>query len=232
MALRSLATIVLLYFFYHVWRPAWIEIHRDSIWLGTRSHVTSEFTQESVTTLHDVGGCVGMALWTLSCGLSQVHGHGSWLVCEEVALIKRLWVGNLWAWPWLGTVRCMWMWSLHGYPHGIKWIVVHVHLDYSQKPPLGGRFNAKRGDHDTPIAHHRWLFYFYHVCIPAWIETHRDSIWLRTRSHVTSEFTQEHVITLHDVGGCVGTAFGHFLVGSHRFMVTALGSCVWRSGPN
>ena len=25
---------------------------------------------------------------------------------------------------------------------------------------------------------------------------------------------------------CVGTAFGHFLWGSHNFMVTALGSCV------
>ena len=25
---------------------------------------------------------------------------------------------------------------------------------------------------------------------------------------------------------CVGTAFGHFLLGSHNFMVTALGSCV------
>ena len=22
------------------------------------------------------------ALWTLSCGLSQFHGHNSWLVCE------------------------------------------------------------------------------------------------------------------------------------------------------
>jgi hypothetical protein len=25
---------------------------------------------------------------------------------------------------------------------------------------------------------------------------------------------------------CIGTAFGHFLLGSHNFMVTALGSCV------
>ena len=27
-------------------------------------------------------------LWTLSFGLSQFHGHGSWLVCE-VALSER-----------------------------------------------------------------------------------------------------------------------------------------------
>ena len=27
-------------------------------------------------------------LWTLSFGLSQLHGHGSWLVCE-VALMRN-----------------------------------------------------------------------------------------------------------------------------------------------
>src|ERR1700689_4479049 len=31
---------------------------------------------------------------------------------------------------------------------------------------------------------------------------------------------------------CLGTAFGHFLLGSHNFMVTALGSCVkWPLAP-
>ena len=41
-----------------------------------------------MTTLHDFGGdltailvCID-GLWTLSFGLSQVPGHGSWLVCE------------------------------------------------------------------------------------------------------------------------------------------------------
>ena len=32
--------------------------------------------------------------------------------------------------------------------------------------------------------------------------------------------------TLHDFGGEIGTTFGHFLLGSHDLMVTALGSCV------
>jgi cytochrome c oxidase subunit IV len=32
--------------------------------------------------------------------------------------------------------------------------------------------------------------------------------------------------TPHDFGGCVGTAFGHFLFDPHNFMVTALGSCL------
>jgi hypothetical protein len=48
------------------------------IWLRTRSHMTSLHTWGSVITLHDVG----MAFGTLSFGLSQSHGHGSWLVCE------------------------------------------------------------------------------------------------------------------------------------------------------
>ena len=32
--------------------------------------------------------------------------------------------------------------------------------------------------------------------------------------------------TLHDFGGVLGRPFGHFLLGCHNFMVTALGSCV------
>ena len=31
---------------------------------------------------------------------------------------------------------------------------------------------------------------------------------------------------MHDFGSVLGTAFGHFLLGSHNFMVTALGSFV------
>jgi hypothetical protein len=38
-----------------------------------------------VTTPHDFGGVLGQP-WTFSFGLSQFHGHGSWLMCE-VALI-------------------------------------------------------------------------------------------------------------------------------------------------
>jgi hypothetical protein len=45
--------------------------------------------------------------------------------------------------------------SLHGFLHGIDWIMFHIHLEYFQKPPLGGRPNTKPGDHDTPNAHNR-----------------------------------------------------------------------------
>jgi hypothetical protein len=72
----------------------------------------------------------------------------------------------------------------------------------------------------------RWFILFYHVWGPTSIEIHWNSIWLRVGSCTTSHYTWRSVTTLHDFGGCVGTAFGHFLLGSHNLMVTALGSCV------
>ena len=36
---------------YHVWEPAWIEIHWNCIWLWAWSHMTSHYTWGSVTTL-------------------------------------------------------------------------------------------------------------------------------------------------------------------------------------
>ena len=59
------------------------------------------------------------------------------------------------------------------------------HLDYFQKPPLGGKHGTKPRDHGTPNAHNRWLFYFNHrkkiiMCEdPLPIETHWNRIWLR-----------------------------------------------------
>ena len=52
-------------------------------------------------------------------------------------------------------VNARWMESLHGFLHGIKWIMFRGHLDCFQKPPLGGRSNTKPGDHVTPNAHNR-----------------------------------------------------------------------------
>ena len=47
-----------------------------------------------------------------------------------------------------------WMLSLHGFLHGIEWVMFHGHLDCFQEPYLGGGLNAKRlGDHGTPNAH-------------------------------------------------------------------------------
>ena len=75
MALQTLTTIGLFYF-YHVWGPAWIEIHWNSIWLRAQSHMTSHYTWGSVTTLHDFGGVLGRPLdtfiWALTISWSRL----------------------------------------------------------------------------------------------------------------------------------------------------------------
>ena len=95
--------------------------------------------------------------------------------------------------------------------HGIEWIMYHAHLDYFEKPPLGGRLNTKPGDHGTPNAHNHWLTLLYHDWGPAWIEIHWKSIWLRAL--VTYDFTLH--LRIHDhttwFWWCVGTAFGYTL---------------------
>jgi hypothetical protein len=48
--------------FYHVWGPAWIEIHWNSIWLRVWSHVMSHYTWGPVTTLCKFGGVLGQPL--------------------------------------------------------------------------------------------------------------------------------------------------------------------------
>jgi hypothetical protein len=35
-------------------------------------------------------------------------------------------------------VNARWMYNLHGFLHGIQWIMFHGHLDYFQKPHLEG----------------------------------------------------------------------------------------------
>ena len=116
--------------------------------------------------------------------------------------------------------------SLHRFLHGIGWIILYGCLDYFHQPNFGGRPNKKQGDHGTPNAHNCWFILDYHVWGPASIEIHWNSIWLRDLSHMTSHFT---CVRIHDhttwCWRCVGTAFGHFLLGSHNFTVAALGSC-------
>ena len=66
--------------FYHVWGPAWIKIHWNSIWLRVRSHMTSRcYTWGFGTTLHDFGGVFGRPLdtlfWTLTISWSWLLAH-------------------------------------------------------------------------------------------------------------------------------------------------------------
>jgi hypothetical protein len=106
----------------------------------------------------------------------------------------------------------------------------HGHLDYFQQPPLGGRPITEPRDHGTPNAHNHWFVLCYHVWGSVWIELHWTSIWLRARSHMASHYTWGFVTTLTWFWRRLGTAFRHFLLGSHNFLVTTLGSCVkWPS---
>ena len=108
-------------------------------------------------------------------------------------------------------LNARWMQSLHGFVHGIEWIMFHGHLDYFQKPPLGGRPNTKPRDHGTLNAPNRWFIPFYHGWAPpAWIEINRNGIRLRARSHMASYYTWRSVTTLHDYGGVLGRPLDTF----------------------
>ena len=125
-------------------------------------------------------------------------------------------------------VNARWMSSLHGFMHGIEWIMFHGHLDYFQKLSLGGRLITKPGDHGTMNPHNRWYSMFYHVRGPAWIEIDWNSIWLR--SHMISHYTWGSVTTLHDFGDVLGRPLDKFFW-AHNFMVTTPGLCVkWPLG--
>ena len=87
MTLRTLTTVVLFCIFYHVWRPAWIKIHWNSIGWGP-DHICLHTTLEGPRPHYMILEMNWDGLWTLSFGLSQFHGHGSWLLCE-VALSKH-----------------------------------------------------------------------------------------------------------------------------------------------
>ena len=101
-------------------------------------------------------------------------------------------------------VNARWMWSLHGFRHGIQWIMFRGHCNgLFSRTTSWRRSNTKPGDHDDSYAHNRWFILLYHVWGPAWIEIHWNSIWLRTWSRMTSHYTWGSVSTLHDFGGVV-----------------------------
>ena len=107
-------------------------------------------------------------------------------------------------------VSARWMWSLHGFLHGIEWIMYHGHLEYSKKPHLGGTPNTKSGEHGTPNAHNRWLILFYHVFGLAWREILSNSVWSRAWSNMTLDYTWGSVTTIHDFGGVLGRPLDTF----------------------
>ena len=108
-------------------------------------------------------------------------------------------------------VKSTWTLTWHQMDH------VSRSLDFSKKPPLRGRPNTTR--ETTALC---WFILYYHVWRHAQIDIHSNNIWLRAYLHMTSHYTWRSLITLHDFI----RPFGNFLLGSHNFMVMALGSCV------
>ena len=99
----------------------------------------------------------------------------------------------------------------------VAWPIFQNHL-------LEVGLTQKLGDHGTLNDHNHWFSLFYHMWGPARI--HWNSIWLRAWSPY--DFTLHLRICDHTTWfwRCLGTAFRHFLLGSHYLMVTALGLCV------
>ena len=66
--------------FDHMWGPAEIKSHWNSIWLRAQSHMTSHYTWGSMTTLHDFGGVLGQHLDTFFWAL---------VLCTEFVLVNE-----------------------------------------------------------------------------------------------------------------------------------------------
>ena len=108
-------------------------------------------------------------------------------------------------------MNAIWMQSLRGFLHGIKWTMFQGHFDYFKKPPLGGRPNTKTGDHGTfSNVHNRWFILIYHVWRPTWLQKYINNIWLRAWYHMASHYTWGSVITLHDFEGVLGRPLDTF----------------------
>jgi hypothetical protein len=123
-------------------------------------------------------------------------------------------------------VNARWMQSLHGFLHGITRIMFHDHLDYFQKSFLGGRPNTPPGGHGTPNADNCWVILFYHVVR---VRLNRNKLKLHlVESPVTYDFTLHLKVCDHIrwFWRHLGKAFENFILGSHNFMVSALGSCL------
>ena len=86
----------------------------------------------------------------------------------------------------------------------------HGHMDYFQRPLLGGKSNTKLRDHDTLSVYNCWFIIFYHVWGPVWIDVYWNIIWYRDRSHMASHYTWGSMTKLHDFGGVLGQPLNTF----------------------
>jgi hypothetical protein len=141
---------------------------------------------------------------------SRFTSHYTWGtngVCECKMDVKFVWIP-----PW------------HHMDHVfmVTWIIFKNHH-------LEVGLDGRTWDHGTLDVHNHWFILFYHVWGSALIEIHQNSIWSRTSHvwlHIALEGPWPHYMILEVPWDNLGTTFGHSLLGSHNFMVIALGSCV------
>jgi hypothetical protein len=77
--------------FYHAWGPMWIEIHSNQRLVEGPCHIWLHTTLEDPWPHIMILEVCWDGLWTLSFGLSQFHGRGSWIVCEVVQSCRIFW---------------------------------------------------------------------------------------------------------------------------------------------
>ena len=167
--------------------------------LRARSHMTSHFTWGSMTTLNDCGGVLGWPLdtffWALTISWSRLLAH----VWSIRALIPAF---DVFLELYLDNLRTLSFGLSQPYGHG-SWLVC------GSGP-------------DTSI----FLFYFLGGCLG----TAFGHFLLGSHNLMVTAFGSYMEMALIPgfdfFSRCLGTAFGHFLLGSHNLMVTAHGPCV------
>ena len=127
----------------------------------------------------------------------------------------------------IGLISLTTSWRIPNFLHGIEYIMFHGHLDQSHRPPLGGRPNTKT---ERPRHSKRLQPLIYSILVCVRICMNRNFILIAFSielGHICLHTcTWGSVTTPTWLLRCLGTAFEHFLLGSHNFMVTVLGSCV------
>ena len=115
--------------------------------------------------------------------------HSHWWKRQLVQILFTLRLRDQWS-MWM-QYGCKVYMTLNVSCFIVTWTIFNIHL--------------KLGDHATPNVHNHWFIVFYHAWGPAWIGIHRNSIWWRAQSHMTSHHTWwGSVTTWHDFGGALG----------------------------
>jgi hypothetical protein len=139
-----------------VWGSAWIDIHYNSILLKARSHMTSHYTWETMTTLHDFGGVLGRPLntffWAPTISRSRLlalSGRSSMFIvahrnCGSFQAIWRRLCGNIYLYIWnpkASTEHFMvddWLGNKHTYMYNTR----RINLRQKERPKTNHKPSA------------------------------------------------------------------------------------------